>query len=114
MESQREESEEDLLFAEIEALQQGSRELVEYLESTERVLVQAPAGWERYVAEIFVAGIADEELRAQVESDLNREGWAWQRVRETVSRTADRGKRKRKRRYIVRPEDMAEYMKVTP
>ncbi|KAI9878254.1 MAG: hypothetical protein M1830_001433 [Pleopsidium flavum] len=116
MESERVDSEEDVLFAEIDALEQGPRALSEYLESGEDVFLRAPARWERYVAEAFVAGIAKEGVRAVVEGGLDREGWTWARVSENVKRIADQGKRKRKRRkrYIVPPEEMEEYMNLTP
>jgi len=107
-------SEEDVLFAEIDALEQGRRELLEYLGSAEGVFMRAPAQWERYIAEAFVAGIANEGVRALVEGDLDREGWTWQRASETVRRIVDQGERKRRKRYIVPPGEMEGYMNITP
>lgn len=107
-------SEEDLLFDELDALKQGERTLIEYVQCTEDILKRAPARWERYILDSFVEGIVDDEQRELVADALNKDGYAWERVSEIVQNIEDRRKRKRRKRYIVRPEDMEAYMNVTP
>lgn len=107
-------SKEDLLFDELDALKQGERTLMEYVRCTEDILKRAPARWERYIVDSFVEGMVDDEQRELVADALNEDGYAWERVSEIVQNIEGRRKRKRRKRYIVRPEDMEAYMNVTP
>ena len=106
--------EENVLFNEIDALQQDDRGLVEYVEFAKEILKRAPEVWERYIVESFVEGIADEEQQELVANILDKDGYTWARANQAVREIEDRNKRKSKKRYIVRPEELEEYMNVTP
>ena len=112
--SGRKMSKEDAILSEVDAMKQGERTMAEYVRCAEDVLQRAPAQWERYIVESFVEGIADDDQRELVANSLNEGGYAWKRVSEAVQALEERRKRKRRKRYIVRPEEMEAYMGVTP
>ncbi len=109
-----EKSAESILHDEIEGLQQDHLDIFAYIERGDDLFKRAPAEWEVYVAQSFVAGLADEEHRDLVAGILEKDGFTWERAREVVRCMAFRGRRRRERRFIVPLEELEGYVDVTP